>query len=203
MNYTFRPLQWAGPITPAEQRRSRWAFRAGWSDTLRLLEDELWRLDADRVVVEADFRERDLRRDGMPRADARQPEFPGVRIAFDSKHGPLVYATDAYEFWQHNVRAVALSLEALRAVDRYGVTKRAEQYTGWRAIGVGPATPMDTGPMTEAQARDLLLALVGVPNGDNSDLALYRRAVKIAHPDQGGSRAVWDQVQEARKALGL
>jgi len=32
--------------------------------------------------------------------------------------------TDSCEFWQHNVRPIALRLVALRAVDRYDVTKR-------------------------------------------------------------------------------
>ncbi len=45
----------------------------------------------------------------------------------------LVYATDACEFWQHNVRSIALGLEALRAVDRYGISRRGEQYAGFRA----------------------------------------------------------------------
>lgn len=199
MKATFRPLQWAGAQTPPSKRRPRWTFKASYSETLLLLDSELEKLGASELVLEADFREQDIRIDGQVRANARQPEFPGVRIAFDSKHGPLVYATDAYEFWQHNVRAIALSLQALRAVDRYGVTKRAEQYTGWRAIGTGPADAV----VTTEVARDLLLALVGEVDGDNSNLALYRRAVKIAHPDRGGTRGAWDTLQQARAVLGL
>jgi hypothetical protein len=39
--------------------------------------------------------------------------------------------------WQHNVRAIALGLEALRKVDRYGITRRGEQYAGWKALPAG------------------------------------------------------------------
>jgi len=37
------------------------------------------------------------------------------------------------EDWRHNVRSIALGLEALRAVDRYGISRRGEQYAGFRA----------------------------------------------------------------------
>lgn len=197
MQATFRPLQWTAATTPADGRRSRYTFKASWPSTLSLLDRELGYLDAENLIIQADFLERDLRLDGMPKANARQPDFPGVRILFDSKHGPLVYETDAYEFWQHNVRAIALALEALRAVDRYGVTHRAEQYKGWKAIESGG------GLTTSEQARRTLRRLGGVDDGFHSDMALYRAAVKTTHPDQGGSREDWDLVQKAREVLGL
>ena len=75
----------------------------------------------------------------MPRANA-SPKSPAVVIAFESKHGPLQYATDAFTHWQANVRAVALGLEALRRVERYGITKHGEQYTGWKQLGSGTPT---------------------------------------------------------------
>ncbi len=90
-------------------------------------------------MLQIDIREQALRLDGGLRANARPVDFPGVRISFESKHGPLTYATDTHEFWQHNVRGIALGLQALRAVDRYGVTKRGEQYTGWKALPAGQA----------------------------------------------------------------
>lgn len=185
MKATFRPLRWSGPTTPAHQRRSRWTFKAAWSDTLDLLDRELVYLDARNVVIEADFREQDIRLDGMPRSNARQPVHPGVRIAFESKHGPLVYATDSCENWQHNVRSIALGLEALRAVDRYGVTKRGEQYTGWKAIeaGYGAVTTVE-------EARQLLDSYGG-----------EAAALKATHPDYGGDRAAFDGVQAARRLL--
>src|SRR5206468_4280936 len=138
MRMTFRPLTWLGPTTPAYRRRSRYAFKASWKGTLDLLERELTYLKAGEIAIEADFAESDIRLDGMPRGNARQPQFPGIRLAFNSKAGPLVYQTDTCEFWQHNVRSIALGLEALRAVDRYGITTRHEQYQGYRQIETGP-----------------------------------------------------------------
>ncbi|MDQ2624973.1 MAG: hypothetical protein M3Y20_07420 [Actinomycetota bacterium] len=182
MRYTTRPLSgWDGPRTPAGQRRSRWTFKASWSDTLDLLERELRHLDACDVVLEADFREQDLRLDGMPRASARQPEDPAVKISFTSKHGPLVYASDSCAFWQHNVRSIALGLEALRAVDRYGITRRAEQYSGWRQLGSGSSIVTDA-PMDRERAA-VVLADAAYPGGHSSqvveDLLVDRAVVSV------------------------
>ena len=131
MRYEIRPLVWSGPQCPRRWPSSR--FKAKWDSTLELLGRETDLLDASVVVLQLDVIEGDIRRDGMLRASAKVG-FPGVRVSFDSKHGPLTYATDRYEQlysddmpgWQANVRAVALALEALRAVDRYGISSSGE-----------------------------------------------------------------------------
>lgn len=198
MQYTFRPLRWAEASTPATSRRSRWTFKAGWQDTLNLLARELEYLGARDVVIEADFREQDLRLDGMPRSNARQPEHPGVRIAFESKYGPLVYSTDSCAFWQHNVRSIALGLEALRAVDRYGVTRRGEQYTGWKEISSAPADA----PLSDADAWGVLSRLARLdPEDLPSDERIISLARRYAHPDHGGTEQTWHDFIEASKQV--
>lgn len=178
----FSPLA-TWPHDDTFDRRSKWAFKAGWSNTLELLDRELRLLDAENVVIGVNLQPRHIRLDGWPRADAPQPAHPGVELSFNSaaiakldptvrrglqlirlaggdpaaarkRHHPdaggehadfvaiqaatdptkrLVYATDVCDFWQHNVRSIALGLEALRAVDRYGISRRGEQYAGFRA----------------------------------------------------------------------
>lgn len=222
MRYTTRPLSgWDGPRTPSSDRRSRWTFKASWSNTLALLERELGHLDATDVVLEADFREQDLRLDGMPRSNARPPVDPAVRISFASKYGPLIYQADSCEQWQHNVRSIALGLEALRAVDRYGITRRAQQYSGWRQIGAGPSAALvPEPPMDRPRAASILIAaaysdaagydamhplwerelLAGV--GPHSVNVVTRRALRFTHPDAGGTSEAFDQVQRAITVLG-
>ena len=192
----FHPLsEWPAKPTPAAQRKSRWSFRAGWNDTLQLLEDELLKLGARDVVVSAGLRPEDIRIDGWPRSNAT-PTHPGIILSFASKHGPLRYLTDRYEFWQHNLRAIALGLGALRAVDRYGITERGEQYVGWKAI---PASTGGESPITLlSKVADIPLALEGT-----DPRALYRQALKKAHPDHGGSRELLEQVQDAGRKLGV
>jgi hypothetical protein len=134
---TFRPIDvWPGELT-RERRRS--PFGSDYASTLDLLGREMAHLRARDAVLMLALQESDLRRDGMPRSGAR-PAHPGVIVAFDSKHGPLKYATDVFTDWQSNLRAVALGLESLRRVDRYGITKRGEQYTDDAAGAIANAS---------------------------------------------------------------
>jgi hypothetical protein len=182
VNVTFRPLPtWPHHATPADKRRSRSTFKASWQNTLDLLDRELRYLKASNVILGANFREQDLRLDGLPRSNAREPVHPGIEISFDSPHGRLVYATDSCERWEHNVRSIALGLEALRAVDRFGITRRGEQYAGWKQLGAG-------GPSPERGAA-IVREHGSVP-----------AALKATHPDHGGDQDDFHAVQAAREA---
>jgi hypothetical protein len=221
LKYTIRPLgPWVGPETPPAQRRGAHVFRASWADTLDLLGRELEHLGASNVVLQVDVREGDLRVDGMLRANAKVGR-PGVRISFDSKHGPLTYATDVYETghtwarhqpWQANVRAIALAPEALRAVDRHGVSRTGEQYRGWRAIDAGPGE--GTGPLflsdvqaagwvAEAHERAGLgeVAPTSLVASSSTYVRVYRALVRRLHPDVGGDTADWARLDAAHQLL--
>lgn len=198
MKYETRPLTtWTGPFTTDRAPARR--FTASWQSTLDLLAKETDALGATLVVVQVDVTEADIRRDGMIRANAR-PGHPGVKISFESKFGPLTYATDTYDDWRGNVRAIALGLEALRAVDRYGITKTGEQYRGFNAIEGVPV-----GTMTADEAVRFLTRMSGVQivgPGDASMVKLaYRRAAAEHHPDKGGDPSVFRRVTEARDLL--
>jgi len=205
MDVRFRPIStWPGEHTPPHQRKSRWSFKASWPQTLDLLDRELYQLGARNIVIEIALRESDIRLDGWPRADARSPSHPGVVVSFDSKHGPLRYATDVFEYWQHNVRAIALGLEALRKVDRYGITRRGEQYTGWKALPPGIALGPAAFESREAAARFILETAeenVDWLEDMLGDIELakgfYRTASKKAHPDAGGSHEDFTKLQAA------
>lgn len=197
MRYEIRPLPaWTDPATG--QRAPSGAFRAGWADTLDLLTREAERLGARLVVVQLDITEGDLRRDGMLRAAAKVGH-PGVVVSFTSDFGPLRYATDAYDSWKANLRAVALGLVALRAVDRYGITARREQYVGFRAL---PA-PAGPGFVSADEALWWMREQVGDQAGALRPEGLYRLLAKRLHPDVGGDRAAWDRLDQARQLLNL
>jgi len=210
LRYVTRPLAgWDGPRTPVGRRRSRYTFRASWGDTLDHLARELEHLAASDVVLEADFREQDLRMDGAPRSNARQPEDPAVRLSFESKHGHLVYQADGYSTWQHNLRAIALGLEALRAVDRYGITSRAQQYDGWKQIEAPSASTIpdwQTAVRTIAELAGVIPEdvprTVGIFNSDPDSIRrLYRLAQRKTHPDLGGTAEAFDLLTRARAEL--
>jgi hypothetical protein len=73
-------LQWPGKGTPDWQRGSS-LFKAPLSTTVKELKRELDHLNAIRPVMRVALRERDIRQDGFPRANAR-PEHPGIVLAF-------------------------------------------------------------------------------------------------------------------------
>ena len=195
---------------PAENARQRKSvpFRASYADTVDLLTRELDMLGAKgRAVVQVVTRNggQDLRRDGLLRAQAKI-DHPGVRLSFTCRQGELTFATDVFEQhyswqipgWQANLRAIALSLEALRKVDRYGITKSGEQYRGWQQLEAGPAK------LTEEQALGVLRQYAPPTKADESVAQLYRWAKAGSHPDRhGGLRGPWDDVERAAKTLEL
>lgn len=114
MECRFRPLtDWTFPASHGYRSNP---FSATWGQTRDLLESEISKLGASRYTIELALDESEIRLDGYPRANAR-PRHAGVVVSFDSKHGPLRYGTDEFSTWQANVRAIALGLEALRAVE--------------------------------------------------------------------------------------
>lgn len=215
MHWQIRPLgPWLGAVTT--DRKSSGVFRATWDETLILLGDEVEALGGDgTVLVQVDVKDMDLRLDGMLKARARVGEFPGVIVSFSSRHGPLRYATDAYEQrwggalpgWQANVRAIALSLASLRAVDRYGVTKRGEQYTGWSALPAarpGSSVLFDGRESAETWMRKCAAESRIGRVDDIGWGGLYRLLAKEMHPDKtGGDTELWDRLDAAAKVLGV
>lgn len=191
----FEPIDKWPFDKPQSGYRNRSKFKARWSETCQLLERELTKLGCKRLVIQLDCDRSQIRQDGLPRADARAR--PGVIIAFNSKHGPLRYPCDTFDDWQDNVRAIALALEALRTVDRYGVTKRAEQYKGWQSL------PSPNGDhWTPDAARQFLRSLFGEGmHRAASTEELIRLAEFKTHPDRGGNPDDFKKVQQARKLL--
>lgn len=206
LDYRFRPLDdrtWLGDNTTVSR------FTATWADTRVLLDREVSFLlarDAPPPVLMLDITEADLRLDGTPRANTH-PATGAVALAFDSTRGPLIFRCDryttAYRYqgpaWQHNVRAIALTLESLRAVDRYGATEHGEQYRGFRSL---PAAPH----MTDESAIEVITRAAGATPADWTPAARQRilgKARRCAHPDVSGSRAQWDLVHRAAAHLGL
>lgn len=175
---TFRPMERA--LTERPRRYS--PFRASWTNTVELLADELRMHGARQAVLEIDFREQDLRLDGLPRADARSLS-PGIVLSFKATAVPgqpeLRYEVTEFTDWQANVRAVALGLQALRAVDRYGVTRRGEQYAGWKQL--------ESGGPSAARGRELIAEHGGL-----------KEALFATHPDHGGDAQDFAAVQAAR-----
>lgn len=208
MKLVARPIEeWPEQLLSDDQRA--WTrFDAPWSDTVELLAREVGMLGGDEVVLQLAVTERDCRLDGWIRANAK-PAHPGVIVSFDSKHGPLRYSTDRFRGlgdrrpgWQANVRAIALGLEALRKVDRYGIARGGEQYRGWNALPAG--TEMPAALTIDSAVAFLHEHAPGIEwDWDQPDEVrrAYRAAALRLHPDHGGDPADFRRLQDAAELL--
>lgn len=226
----FRPIQaWPPSFNREALDRRSSPFTATYRDTLSLLDRELSHLGAQEATIQVDTAERNCRADGGMRHDAKV-NHPGVILSFESrKFGTLSYPCDAFgpgerwtrslsggmgervrmPAWQNNLRAIALGLEALRKVERYGIAERGQQYAGWAALPPGIA--MGRAMTADEAARLLAKYLDGADGGDllwdegtaEHDLVAraYRAAAKVLHPDAGGDQEEFDRATRARDLL--
>lgn len=187
MKIVWRSLnEWPAHRKPTTGRAGD-TFRASLGETMDKLDAELRRIRATDVVVEIDVSDRDLKATGEPMARASVRRTPGVVLHYKDKEGRAVtMPADRYRTWQANVRALALTLEALRAVDRHGATSSGEQYRGWTAL---PAITTPT--MTTDKAARTIVSFAGANFSESRVLASVdeaRRALQHAfaktHPDR-------------------
>lgn len=187
------PLEW-----PLGWRRSR-GRRTGMfrkekraisvEDATRRLERELEKLKVTNETLSTNLR---LNLRGFPRGD-ENPGDPGAAIYFSYKGKATVLACDTYFRVADNIAALAAHLEALRAIERYGVGTIEQALAGYKAL------PADT-------AADWRSALAVPPEFDRWSRAqqidvvqkLYHDAARRKHPDAGGSDVEMAWLNRAR-----
>lgn len=185
---------WPGEMT---RSRERSRFDSTMTSTMATLRRELEALGARDVALQVAIPASAFRLDGYPRSTAKA-EHPGIILTLESKHGALSYPCDTFDRWEDNLRAIALALEALRKVDRYGVTRRGEQYRGFLALD---ATAAPAGFATADDAEDFIAKVAGTPTSGRLISAVVRQAKRAAHPDLGGDAATFQRVTLAEAKL--
>jgi len=183
---TAYPLQWphGRPVTAWPKRAP---FKATGFDTQRKkLMRELNLLGATDIVLSTNLQ---LRQDGAPYANRSQPQIKGVAIYFAIKKRPLCFACDRWDRIEDNLRALTLTIEALRGLERWGGGSMVEQaFSGFTAL-----------PAPSSSAARPWWKVLGVSEFElrGSIEFKYRELVKTMHPDAGGERAAWDELQTA------
>lgn len=208
--------QWPGKLRSRGERIAA-PFKSGHTETLRLLEREFRLIGAEAPVVALAMDH--FNRDGRPYSGAI-PEHPGVLVSFvkpirnaigqTTVRVPLRFAADRFLTWETNVRAVAIGLEDLRRIDRYGITQGSEQYLGFKALPPpGPDHPNILTVEDAARAIESFDMSAGSPHRAvivNNPLIYreaYRRAAAKLHPDATGGAASedWSKLQAAKVIL--
>jgi len=186
---------WQNPV-PAKNAKKA-AYTARWGSIVQMLQRELNMIGAKEVIIEMDIDLDDIRNDGWIRSSAT-PRSPGVRLFFQSKHGPLTYETGAWKHWEHNVYAIARTLAAQRAIARDGCVKGDQAYRGWKALPGGE--PVAAAVWLDKETAECFLRNISGWHGADWREA-YRGAAKKAHPDLGGSVELMKKVNSAKEYL--
>lgn len=182
-------------------------FDSAYKKTLDLLERELKALNARSIVIHAGFEKNQIRNDGWPLSKAIC-RHPAVELHFTSRSRQLAFKAYRFSTFEVNLRAIALALEALRKVDRYGVSDQAEQYAGWAQL----TAPGESDSLQKAATLIALLAGQGfsvdqIWNDQSAAQKAYRAAAHKVHPDKALSgaspsrAAAWHELQEAKRHL--
>lgn len=185
------PLHWpAGWPRTAKPERSR--FETTDHEATKQLVWELERMGARHIVISTNI---ELRRDGLPYANRRVPEDCGVAVYFLRRGKQMTFACDRWDRVRDNMRAITKTIDAMRGIERWGASDMME-----RAFSAFEALP-PPGSAVVASCWDIL----GLePGADQAAIkAAWRKRMKTAHPDQGGTREEFEQVQRAyEQAMG-
>ena len=199
MRVIFRPLA-AWPHKPTWSRTS-WpsAKSLTTSKALTHLEQQLRLLGCDETAyIEADIDEKHIRLDGELRSTATTGSNPGcIVFAKHRRLGDLRWACDGYRKLPENIRAVSMTIQALRSVERYRCVRDNEQFRGFKAL---PAQASQT--LSLDAALGVLAKYAPRIDAQTSSKDAFARAVRSAqaatHPDRhDGDRSLWDEVERA------
>lgn len=192
------PLAWP----PGRARTERWRReRAKFDVTFARARDNIvgevsrlaGRYPDPQIVISTNIA---LRRDGLPLAGQRQPEDPGVAVYFLYKKRQMSFACDRWEKIEHNMQAIAKTIEALRGIARWGTGDMLEAaFTGFTALPP-PSSGSSPAPGARRTWRDVFGT--GVTNRDQLN-AIYRRLAAAHHPDRGGDPAKMAELNVARE----
>lgn len=179
------PLTWpAGTerTSPFSIRRAPFRPTTVYHETQGVL-DELRKLGvpARAVVVSTNYR---VRPDGIPYAKQPRQTDPGAAVWFSLKGERRVLACDRWDRVEHNLRAIALHISAIRGQQRWGVGTVEQAFAGFVAL------PEQATGVSWWEYFSL------EPDASEDEIRrAYRESAKFDHPDAGGDRARWDELQ--------
>jgi hypothetical protein len=172
------PLCWPNGVKRTKIRtRSRFGRKQSSHTIFRsrgLIRDEVRRLGGAELILSTNQK---VRNDGEPMATAREPEDTGIAIYFKLKEKKVCLACDRWKYLWENVYAIAQTIAAMRAIDRWGVSDLLDRmFTGFLAISpdAGKAWPAVLRVDGDATVPEIKVA--------------YRKRMKEMHPDIGGDQ---------------
>ena len=184
------PLQWPSGW-PRISYPTRARFQTSFATAVRELLRELDLLGATDIVISSNLQ---LRRDGLPYSNQRQPEDRGIAVYFNLNGEQQCIPCDKWDLTEDNIQAIRLTVAALRGLERWGAKEMVDAaFRGFKALPAsGESTPSDQRLWHEV--------LEVSPNASWEVVeAAYRRLLHKVHPDKGGSVQAFTEVQNAFK----
>lgn len=210
LDYKFESLQGTFPrdLTPPNRRNSS-PFGKTWTEVQEILQRELRAVGfrTGSVVIQTAHSPYDVRKDGKLRNDVRRPEHPGVVLKFETynsaakRYDRMSFECDQFTEWKANVRAIADAMEALRKINRYGVSGGGNtnaHYEGYKSL---PEAKTELQTAAEFISGYSEFTVAEVLMNDSMMTRAYRKAAQILHPDKNGSHELFVQLQKAKEIL--
>ncbi len=190
------PLSW-----PVGYKQTTRPVRSQFQKTFAAARDEvleeLRKMKARNVVISSNV---PLRRDGLPYSNyTLRDDERGIAVYFEWNDDQYVLACDKWNDIGGNMQAINKSIEAIRGLDRWGVSEMLKRaFTGFKAL------PENAGPSSQAWWEVLNVK----PDSGFAEVETqYRKLAKLYHPDTGDDtgriysvNAAWN---EARKHFEL
>ncbi len=165
------PLTWPEGVHRASSRS--WSRFGKKGQTVlrvrRFLKDEVRRLGGEDLIISTNMR---ARNDGEPIANAKEPDDPGAACYFKLHGRTVCLACDSWRLLWENLYSVAKTIEAMRAIDRWGVSDLLDRmFTGFVALtdDAGKGWASILGISLDATRTQIVAA--------------YRTKMKDVHPD--------------------
>lgn len=155
------------------------------AEAINLIEGNVRMMGGTALIVSTNVK---LRMDGLPYSGQAQPSDSGAAVYFEFRKRPIAFACDKFERVECNLYSIGKTIEATRAIERWGSATMEQSFRGFMAIA------------EKAGGSDPYAVLTLQPGCSEEDLqAAYRTAAKRWHPDvpETGSYEKWQEIQEA------
>jgi hypothetical protein len=184
---TAYPLHWPAGWPRTDQfRREKGRFQSTLASALNFLKDEIRLMGGTDTVLSSNYT-----------LGCEHPKDPGVVAYFVWNKQRLAIPCDRWATVEANVKAIALTVEAMRGMERWGAKHMIEaMFTGFKALpapNAGQPWSKVFGLSPQATTEEVRIA--------------YKLLAQIAHPDKGGSTERMAEINAAmaefRKERGL
>jgi hypothetical protein len=113
------PLQWPAGWPRAKRRDVPLFKESTVSTQTHFVLEELRRMGATHPIISSNV---ELRKDGLPYSNRRQPDDPGVAVYFTLDGHQRCLACDEWTTVADNLKAIGKTIEAIRGIERWGAS---------------------------------------------------------------------------------